>query len=119
MPLLDLVAPVIQFGLAQALSVHLQTPQTRSVARQRQGRLIDSLAASFSSFAFKGLSLSTRLSPGPLHTFRRQWFAVLQQLAMPFRPADRAAPPGVLRASSATHSFQITEVLLLFAWGGP
>ena len=114
----DLVFPEDSFGHVPALFVHLRNPKTSRFARRQHGRIDDAFAIRFIAFAFKGLSLDTYLYPASLHSFRRQWNAVMSQLAIPCKAALRGATPGVLRGSGATHFYQRTEDVPLLAWRG-
>ncbi|CAE7497831.1 unnamed protein product, partial [Symbiodinium microadriaticum] len=64
-----------------------------------------------------GLRLDEKLYPGSLHSFRRQWDAVLSWLGLPTRAAVKGATPGVLRGSGATHFYLCTENIPLLAVG--
>jgi hypothetical protein len=114
----DLVFPADSFGRVNALFVHLRHPKTSRFARRQHGRIDDAFAIRFISFAFRDLTLDTYLYPASLHSFRRQWDAVMSQLAIPCRAAAHGATPGVLRGSGATHFYQRTEDVPLLAWRG-
>ena len=114
----DLVFPVDTLGHTSCLFVHLRNPKTSRFARRQHGRIDDEAAIRF-LFALRGhLSPDDRIYPASLHSFRRQWDAVLGRLGLPVRAAEKGATPGVLRGSGATFYYMCTENIPWLAWRG-
>ena len=114
----DLVFPVDTLGHTSCLFVHLRNPKTSRFARRQHGRIDDEAAIRF-LFALLGhLSPDDRIYPASLHSFRRQWDAVLGRLGLPVRAAEKGATPGVLRGSGATFYYMCTENIPWLAWRG-
>ena len=114
----DLVFPADNLGHTTSLFVHLRSPKTSRFARRQHGRIDDAAAIAFLFTMVGGLSRNDRIYPASLHSFRRQWDAVLGRLGLPVRAADRGATPGVLRGSGATWFYICTENIPLLAWRG-
>ena len=114
----DLVFPADNLGHTTSLFVHLRSPKTSRFARRQHGRIDDAAAIAFLFTMVGGLSPNDRIYPASLHSFRRQWDAVLGRLGLPVRAADRGATPGVLRGSGATWFYICTENIPLLAWRG-
>ena len=114
----DLVFPADTLDHSTNLFVHLRDPKTSRFARRQHGRIDDEWAIKFLYSLAHGLRLDEKLYPGSLHSFRRQWDAVLSWLGLPTRAAVKGATPGVLRGSGATHFYLCTENIPLLAWRG-
>ncbi|CAE7256128.1 unnamed protein product [Symbiodinium sp. CCMP2592] len=114
----DLVFPEDTLGHTSSLFVHLRNPKTSRFARRQHGRIDDASAIAFLYSVVRHLSLDDRIYPASMHSFRRQWDAVLGRLGLPVRAADRGATPGVLRGSGATYFYMCTENIPLLAWRG-
>ena len=115
----DLVFPADTLGHTTSLFVHLRSPKTSRFARRQHGRIDDPSAIQFLQALFGGLDLWQRLYPASLHSFRKQWDAVLTKLGIPCRAAQQGATPGVLRGSGATHFYICTENIPLLALERP
>ena len=113
----DLVFPADTLDHSTNLFVHLRDPKTSRFARRQHGRIDDEWAIKFLYSLAHGLRLDEKLYPGSLHSFRRQWDAVLSWLGLPTRAAVKGATPGVLRGSGATHFYLCTENIPLLAVG--
>ncbi|CAE7765217.1 unnamed protein product [Symbiodinium sp. CCMP2592] len=114
----DLVFPVDTLYHTASLFVHLRNPKTSRFARRQHGRIDDPSAIRFIYSLAHSLRMEDRLYPASLHSFRRQWNAVMEHLGLPNRAIDRGATPGVLRGSGATHFYLCTENIPLLAWRG-
>ena len=114
----DLVFPSDTLGHTSSLFVHLKNPKTSRFARRQHGRIDDGSVIAFLQNLFGSLALDEKLYPASLHSFRRQWDAVLTKLSLPCRAAQHGATPGVLRGSGATHFYICTENIPLLAWRG-
>ena len=123
-PVLPVAAVRAAIGLAltlghtSSLFVHLKNPKTSRFARRQHGRVDDGLVIVFLQNLFGSLALDEKLYPASLHSFRRQWDAVLSKLGLPCRAAQRGATPGVLRGSGAAHFYICMENIPLLAWRG-
>ncbi|CAE7699934.1 unnamed protein product [Symbiodinium sp. CCMP2592] len=114
----DLVFPEDTLGHTTSLFVHLRHPKTSRFARRQHGRIDDAAAIAYVYSVVHGLRMDDRIYPASLHSFRRQWDAVLSRLGLPVRAAAKGATPGVLRGSGATHFYMCTENIPLLAWRG-
>ena len=114
----DLVFPEDNLGHTSSLFVHLRSPKTSRFARRQHGCIDDAAAIAFLFTMLGSLRPSDRIYPASLHSFRRQWDAVLGRLGLPVRAAVRGATPGVLRGSGATWFYICTENIPLLAWRG-
>lgn len=114
----DLVFPEDLHGEVNALYVQVRDPKTARFARRQHCRIDDSSVIQVASHLFYNLDLSSRLYPGTISTFRKQWNALLSFLGVPHRQADRGATPGVLRGSGATFYYTMTEDLSWISWRG-
>ncbi|CAE7399183.1 unnamed protein product, partial [Symbiodinium pilosum] len=114
----DLVFPADTLGHTTSLFVHLRNPKTSRFARRQHGRIDDPCAIRFLESLYAGLGLEQKLCPASLHSFRRQWDAVLSRLGIPCRAAQQGATSGVLRGSGATRFYICTENIPLLAWRG-
>ena len=114
----DLVFPKDLHGEVNALYVQVRDPKTARFARRQHCRIDDPSIIHVASVLFDKLDLSSRLYPGSISTFRKQWNALLSFLGVPFRQAERGATPGVLRGSGATFYYTMTEDLSWISWRG-
>lgn len=102
----DLVFPSDVAYDIPCLYIHLQNPKTARFARRQHGRIDDVQIIAVTECIFGKAPLSSRLFPGSLTLFRKQWDAVLTFLGVPHRQAQRGATPSTLRGSGATFSLQ-------------
>ena len=79
--------------------VHIRHPKTQRLARRQPSRIDDPFVVRLLSAHFGRLSISERLCRGSVHTYHRQWNAVMKQLGVPCALAEKGATPGVLRGS--------------------
>ena len=114
----DLVLPSDAMSRDMVAYVHVRNPKTARFARRQHSRLEDLLVLEFLTARYSHLPFSAHLFRGSLHTYRRQWDAIMNHLGVPCRQADRGATPGVLRGSGATFLYLETEDLGLVAWRG-
>ena len=114
----DLVFPKDLHGEVNALYVQVRDPKTARFARRQHCRIDDVSVIQVASALYDKLELGSRLYPGSINTFRKQWNALLQFLGVPHRQADRGATPGVLRGSGATFYYTMTEDLSWISWRG-
>ena len=97
---------------------HIRNPKTQRFARRQHCRLGDTHTLRFLSSLYLSLPFIARLFRGSLHTYRRQWNAIMERLSVPHTLASKGAAPGVLRGSGATFMYLETEDLPLIAWRG-
>eukprot|EP00439_Symbiodinium_sp_Y106_P038568 s4487_g4.t1 len=84
----------------------------------RQHGMEDEATLFFLEALYGNLPLDELLFRGSLHTYRRQWDAVMSRLGVPHRLSDHGATPGVLRGSGATYLYLECEDVQLVAWRG-
>ena len=77
--------------------VHIRNPKTQRFARRQHCRLEDSLTLRLLSSLYLSLPFNAKLFRGSLHTYRRQWNAIMERLGVPRTLASKGATPGVLR----------------------
>ena len=97
--------------------VHVRNPKTARFARRQHG-MEDEATLFFLEALYGNLPLDELLFRGSLHTYRRQWDAVMSRLGVPHRLSDHGATPGVLRGSGATYLYLECEDVQLVAWRG-
>ena len=114
----DLMLPFDAMSSDRIAYVHVQNPKTARFARRQHARLEDCSVLSYLEARYQGLDLEERLYRGSLHTYRRQWNAVMCRLGVPHRQAEQGATPGVLRGSGATFLYLECEDVQLVAWRG-
>ena len=114
----DIVFPEDAMSHDPVAYVHIRSPKTQRFARRQHCRLEDSLTLRFLTSLYLSLPFNARLFRGSLHTYRRQWNAIMQRLGVPHTLASKGATPGVLRGSGATFMYLETEDLPLIAWRG-
>ncbi|CAE7810303.1 unnamed protein product [Symbiodinium sp. CCMP2592] len=114
----DLVLPQDAMPEDAVAFVHVRNPKTARFARRQHSRLEDRFVLDILTARYAHLPFEARLFRGSLHTYRRQWDAIMSHLGVPCRQAARGATPGVLRGSGATYLYQETEDLGLVAWRG-
>ena len=114
----DLVLPADAMSQDRLAYVHVRNPKTARFARRQHARLEDADTLAFLESRYGGRPLQERLFRGSLHTYRRQWNAIMQRLGVPHRQSDQGATPGVLRGSGATFLYLECEDVQLVAWRG-
>eukprot|EP00438_Fugacium_kawagutii_P036259 Skav223698 [mRNA] locus=scaffold1907:175367:179896:+ [translate_table: standard] len=114
----DLVFPSDTLEGRTAMYVRIRNPKTARFARRQHARIDDPTVILLSQKLFGALPAETRIFPGSVAVFRRQWNAVLDHLEVPRRQAQRGATPGTLRGSGATHLYLQDMDLSKIAWRG-
>ncbi|CAE7254584.1 unnamed protein product, partial [Symbiodinium pilosum] len=114
----DLVLPSDAMSADRVAYVHVRNPKTVRFARRQHSRLEDPTVLAFVEQHFGHLPLQDRLFRGSMHTYRRQWNAIMSRLGVPHTLAEKGATPGVLRGSGATFLYLETEDISLVAWRG-
>ena len=114
----DLILPADAMSLDRIAYVHVRKPKTARFARRQRARLDDDITLRFLEHRFGRLPLSEKLFRGSLHTYRRQWNAIMHHLGVPYTQQSKGATPGVLRGSGATFLYLETEDVQLVAWRG-
>ena len=105
----DLVLPSDAMSADRVAYVHVRNPKTVRFARRQHSRLEDPTVLAFVEQHF---GLSRNVCSGVLcimHTYRRQWNAIMSCLGVPHTLAEKGATPGVLRGSGATFLYLETE----------
>ena len=75
----DLILPADAMTSDRVAYVHVRNPKTARFARCQHARLDDEPVLCFLESRFGSLPLSDRLFRGSLHTYRRQWNAIMQR----------------------------------------
>ena len=114
----DLVLPSDAMSADRVAYVHASNPKTVRFARRQRSRLEDPTVLAFVEQHFGHLPLQDRLFRGSMHTYSRQWNAIMSRLGVPHTLAEKGATPGVLRGSGATFLYWETEDISLVAWRG-
>ena len=114
----DLVYPSDLNYDNHSLYVRIRDPKTARFARRQHGRIDDPMIIRFSEVVFGKLPLDSKIYPGSISTYRRQWNAVMDRLGVPFKQNQRGATPGVLRGSGATFLYASSEDVGWVAWRG-
>ena len=114
----DLILPADTMTCDRIAYVHVRNPKTARFARRQHARLDDELVLRFIEARFGTLPLTEKLFRGSMHTYRRQWNAIMHHLGVPHTQAAKGATPGVLRGSGATFLYLETEDVQLVAWRG-
>ena len=114
----DLILPADAMTCDRIAYVHVRNPKTARFARRQHARLDDELVLRFIEARFGTLPLSEKLFRGSMHTYCRQWNAIMHHLDVPHTQAAKGATPGVLRGSGATFLYLETEDVQLVAWRG-
>ncbi|CAE7728840.1 carA2, partial [Symbiodinium necroappetens] len=78
----------------------------------------DEATLSYLEALYSNLPQQEQLFRGSMHTYRRQWDAVMSRLGVPHRLSDHGATPGVLRGCGATYLYLECEDVQLVAWRG-
>ena len=114
----DLVFPSDVNFEADSLFVRIRDPKTSRFARRQHGKIDDPDIIEVIESVFGPLPLNSRLMPGAISAFRRQWNCIMEKLGVPFRQAEKGATPGVLRGSGATYLYSCCEDVNWIAWRG-
>ena len=114
----DLILPADAMSADRVAYIHVRNPKTARFARRQHARLDDNLVLQFLESRYGSLPLAEKLFRGSLHTYRRQWNAIMSHLGVPHTQQARGATPGVLRGSGATFLYLETEDVQLVAWRG-
>ena len=114
----DLILPADALTTDRVAYVHVRNPKTARFARRQHCRLEDLSVLRLLESLFGPLHFDSKIYPGSKATFRSQWNAIMKQLGVPFKKADRGVTPGVLRGSGATYLYLETEDLSRVAWRG-
>ena len=114
----DLIFPSDVFHDTQSLFVRIRDPKTARFARRQRGRIDDESIIWVAQQVFGSLSPDTKLFPGSINVFRKQWNCIMQHLGVPHSQAGGGATPGVLRGSGATYLYCASEDLSWVAWRG-
>ena len=114
----DLVFPSDVCFDTAALYIRIRDPKTARFARRQHGRIDDPEIILVAETLFGRLSADSRLYLGSMHSFRRQWNAIMSRLGVPFKQNDHGATPGVLRGSGATFLYSSSEDIAWVAWRG-
>ena len=101
-----------------SLYIYVRNPKTARFARRQHGRIDDWQIIAVAESAFNSLPLESPLYSGSMHSFRRQWNAIMQKLHIPHSQVVNGATPGVLRGSGATFLYAATEDPQWIAWRG-
>ena len=103
------------FHDTQSLFVRIRDPKTARFARRQHGRIDDESIIWVAQQVFGSLSPDTKLFPGSINVFPKQWNCIMQHLGVPHSQAGRGATPGVLRRHTSVLCFRRLE---LVAWRG-
>eukprot|EP00438_Fugacium_kawagutii_P011201 Skav235781 [mRNA] locus=scaffold3426:8173:9867:- [translate_table: standard] len=114
----DLIFPRDVGFDSPSLYIRVRDPKTARFARRQHGRVDDCEVIWFVEQIYGDLPAATKLYPGSMGLFRRQWNCVMQRLGVPVTQSAHGATPGVLRGSGATYLYQQTEDLAWVAWRG-
>ena len=114
----DLVFPSDVCFDTAALYIRIRDPKTARFARRQHGRIDDPEIILVAETLFGKLSADSRLYLGSMHSFTRQWNAIMSRLGVPFKQNDHGATPGVLRGSGATFLYSSSEDIAWVAWRG-
>ena len=114
----DLVLPQDAMSKDRIAYVHVRNPKTARFARRQHARMEDEATLSYLEALYSSLPQQEQLFRGSMHTYRRQWDAVMSRLGVPHRLSDKGATPGVLRGSGATYLYLECEDVQLVAWRG-
>ena len=114
----DLVFPEDAMLRQQVLFIHVSNPKTARFARRQHVRLDDASLLLLLRCLYFDWDLSARLFPASPAVFRGQWNALFDHLGIPRRQTERGVMPGVLRGSSATHSYIENERIPAIQWRG-
>ena len=107
----DLIFPSDVFHVTQSLFVRIRDPKTARFARRQHGRIDDESIIWVAQQVFGSLSPDTKLFPGSINVFPKQWNCIMQHLGVPHSQAGGGATPGVLRGSGATYLYCASEDL--------
>ena len=105
----DLIFPSDVSFDCLSLFVRVRDPKTARFARRQHGRVDDSEVIHLLEELYGGLPPASRLYPGSMAIFRRQWNAVMGRLGIPVTQSEHGATPGVLRGSGATYLYHQTR----------
>lgn len=114
----DLIFPSDVSYDTSALYVRIRDPKTARFARRQHGRIDDVGIITIAERVFGTLPKDTKLYPGSMHSFRRQWNAIMLHLGVPHTQCGQGATPGVLRGSGATFLYNASEDVNWIAWRG-
>ena len=114
----DLIFPADVCRDTESLFVRIRDPKTARFARRQHGRIDDQCIIQVAEHVFGALPPSTKLFPGSINVFRKQWNSIMLHLGVPHSQSDRGATPGVLRGSGATFLYTASEDLTWVAWRG-
>ncbi len=114
----DLIFPRDLHGSSRCLYVRVRDPKTARFARRQHGRIDDTSIIGICEVLFFDLPLDSRLYPGSISAFRKQWNSILAKLEVPHKQSSHGATPGVLRGSGATYLYHFSEDINWVAWRG-
>ena len=88
----DLILPADAVSADRVAYAHVRKPKTARFARRQHARLDDNLVLQFLETRYGHLPLPEKLLRGSLHTYRRQWNAIMTHLGLPI-PSKLGEPP--------------------------